>query len=591
MKNSKCVNWKVLSSIIVNGRYLLLPLALLLFTAYAFIQPGLKPRLQPVSFIIMILCILQLIFNKNKNSSFAFNAVYWILGYIVLGLISIVLPPTYLASESAWIDAAKTITIGLIIWSAFSTADQRTEKIFEWFVCVLCFLFAGAILLQNIDGGYFSPRKLTCLVWLTTPLHEWLQKYQEIWLLLLTWVGIAFLPFSGKGKQFIVWLMLLLCGLALFSGYSQGSRLAFILSVLFFAYGTITNKFPGKLLAVLVVGVVITIPVCWAIGSFFPKIAAEYTNILNIWHDHRLMPRSVIWSYALQVILVHPWTGFGFGAAHTITLPLYPGNHPHSITIMILLDFGLLGLAFFMGFLFNIMLRISRAQVSLSKTMAAASLMLSCLIYWQASFSFWNPECFLLLFISAGLMGLRLRNRTAEEPIPAYRIIKHFNGKRTILALLCIGIIACGINYMEATDVNGRLKYEKISLSKDLNKLIINGKALLISKKNGGILRIIAKDTNDFALRGWAGDISEGKKAQALILFYETNKISIIIPTSYSPGLASINTNLLFSGFSCIINKNEYNFRDIEKIRGVALFNNGEARFLKCVPFIWGNAL
>ena len=563
------MHWETFSLIIARVHYLLLPLALFLFTAYVFFQPGLWPRFHPVSLLIVSLCLLQHLLNRTKITSF--STVYWIIGYIVLGGISILLPPSYLSSQTIWIDAVISISIGLIVWSAFSTADQITEKIFEWLTCTLCFLLAGAIILQNVDGGRFSPRKLECLAWLIMPLDGWIKKYQEIWLLLLTWVGIAYLPFSNKWKGFITCLMLLACGLALFSGHSQGSQIAFIVSTVFFICGSITNKFPKIILTFLVIGIVISIPVCWGIGSLF--------SLLKILDK---TSRAVIWDYALQVILYHPWTGFGFGAAHTINLPLYPGQHPHSVSLMILLDLGLLGLVFYIGFLSNIILKISRAPVSLFKTTAAGSLLLVCVLYWQVSFSFWNFECLLLLFISCGLMGLRLRHKETEEPILAGNVLKYIYKKRTILVLLLIGTVTLGINYVREAHFINKIENAEISLSNDLSKIIIDGQAFLIGHQRVGMLRIIPGDSHELTCKGWAGDISEGKKAQSVIIFYEGKKIGIAIPSSYRPNLSQKfkNIDLIFSGFSCMLN-DEYNYlTDLKKIRGVCLFKNGEARFL-----------
>lgn len=576
------MHWKTFSLIIARGHYVLLPLALFLFTVYAFFQPGLWPRFHPVSLLIVSLCLLQHFLNRTKITFF--SPVYWIVGYIVLGGISILLPPSYLASQTIWIDALISISIGLIVWSAFSTANQTTEEIFEWLTCILCFLFAVAIILQNIDGGRFSPRNLGCLVWLTIPLDGWIQKYQEIWLLLLTWVGIAYLPLSNKWKGFIAGFMLLACGLALFSGYSQGSQIAFIVSTVFFICGSIANKFPKKILTFLVIGIVISIPVCWGIGSLFSQVADAYVGILNVWGNESLLPRSLIWDYVLQVILYHPWTGFGFGAAHTINLPVYPGKHPHSVSLMILLDLGLLGLFFYIGFLFNIILRISRAPVTLFKTTAAGSMLLACVIFWQISFSFWNLECLLLLCISSGLMGLRLRHQETEEPILAGNV-KYIYKKRTILVLLLLGTVVFGINYVREAHFINKMRNAEISLSNDLSKIIIDGQAFSISHQGGGILRIIPGDSHELTFRGWAGDILEGKKAQAVLIFYEWRKIGIAIPSRYRPGLAKKNTNLLFSGFSCMVDDKKCILTDLTKIRGVVLFKNGEARFLKYQPF------
>ena len=96
---------------------------------------------------------------------------------------------------------------------------------------------------------------------------------------------------------------------------------------------------------------------------------------------------------------------------------------------------------FLHGFLYNIILRISRAPVSLFKTMASGSLLLACVIFWQVSFSFWNTECLLLLFISSGLMGLRLRHKETGELLLAGTVKKHIYKNKTILILLLIGTV------------------------------------------------------------------------------------------------------------------------------------------------------
>ena len=90
--------------------------------------------------------------------------------------------------------------------------------------------------------------------------------------------------------------------------------------------------------------------------------------------------------------------------------------------------------------------------------------------------------------------------------------------------LLLIGTVAFGINYIREAHFINKIENAEISLSNDLSKIIIDGQAFLIGHQQGGILRIIPGDSHELTFRGWAGDISEGKKAQAVIIFYEWEK-------------------------------------------------------------------
>ena len=60
-------------------------------------------------------------------------------------------------------------------------------------------------------------------------------------------------------------------------------------------------------------------------------------------------------------------------------------------------------------------------------------------------------------------------------------------------------------------------------------------KLFRLDHQQGGILRIIPGDSHELTFRGWAGDISEGKKAQAVIIFYEGEKIGVAYSIYLSP--------------------------------------------------------
>jgi len=293
----------------------LLPSALVLFTLYAFFQPSFTRDLHPISIIIFIFCLLYLLLARPEIK--INPPMYWIFAYFILGSFSVFIPITNLASVDIWMKAALSVTAGLVIWAAYRETQYSARKILEKTIGFIYALLALLILLQNIPGGRFSPRKIELLHWMTLELNTWMQKYQEIWMLLFMWVTVA--CFSKFRKRFIIiFLTIVICGISLFSGYSQNTQIAFIASVLFYAFATMLKRFPKKLLAFCIIGVVIIIPLFTGTMNLSSVASDKCLPVLKSLNNKSLTPRLVIWDYATHIFSINPITGSGFGSAHNL---------------------------------------------------------------------------------------------------------------------------------------------------------------------------------------------------------------------------------------------------------------------------------
>lgn len=581
----------------------LLPSALVLFTAYVFFQPSLSPDVHPLSIIIFIFCLLYLLLSRpsiNVNSP-----LYWVFAYFILGGVSVFLPISHLTAKAIWINAVLSVTAGLVIWAAYREANNSVRSILEKMSGFLCLLLALLVLLQNLFAGCFSPRKFEFLRWMTLDLNGWMQKYQELWVLLFMWIAVALFSKFRKRAIYII-LSLLICCAAIFSGYSQNTQIAFIASVLFFAFGTMVKKFPKNLLAFCVIGVVILMPLFLGIMNFSSVAGDKCLPVLKSFNNNHLTPRLIIWDYAFHIISISPITGFGFGSAQnlpgekvasmafyqtgefiakfapSLNGSLYPGRHPHSAVFLVLIDLGLIGLILYLGFLVSIIAEIARSKVPYWCTNAAGSLLLACVIYWQISFSVWDFECLLLLFISSGLMSLILstkytNNLVGQERPPQRSIIT-----KILPIVLTTGIILNIVYYVKEKLAFSNIEKAQISLSNDLSAIIINGKKHHISSTPGGYFDVFMKDKPPILLRGWAGDYLEDNNILAVIILHNGEKIIIIQPCKTRFGVRKRyeKNELLFSGFSLPVNVFYAEITDYRKFMVIALFRNGEARLL-----------
>ena len=591
-------------------KVVLLPSALVLFTLYAFFQPSLSPDLHPLSIIIFVFCLLYLLVTRPAIK--ISRPLYWIFAYFILGGFSVFIPTTNLASKEMWMRAALSVTADLVIWLAYREAQYSARKVLKKIIGFTYVLLALLILLQNISGGHFSPRKLELLQWMTPVLNHWMQKYQELWLLLFMWIAVA--CFSKFRKRFVfIFLTILLCGVSLFSGYSPGSQIAFIASVLFYAFGIMVKKLPKNLLIFCVIGVVILVPLFSITMNLSSVTSDKCLPILKNFNNNHLTPRLVIWNYATHIVSINPITGFGFGSSFNLPgklkrsivfyqpeefigklassspILLYPGKHPHSTVFLVLIDLGLIGLLLYLGFLKSIIAEIAHSRVPYWSANAAGSLLLTCVIYWQLSFSFWDFECLLLLFMSAGLMSLMLNtshmgNYTAQIKAPVRSI------ERIIIPIiLATGIIFIVMNYPKEKKAFNKLEKANISLSDDSSKIIINGNKHPISYTPGGYYNLlILNNKPSIRLNGWAADPLEKNKVVAVIFIHKGNKISILKPrqASFAARKKYNKNKLLFTGFSLTVNIPYSEINNYQQFMAIALFQNGEARRLYKVQTI-----
>jgi len=582
----------------------LLPSALVLFTAYVFYQPSLSPDVHPLSIIIFIFCLLYLLLSRPSIK--VSSPLYWVFAYFILGGVSVFLPISHLTSKAIWINAVLSVTAGLVIWDAYREANNSVKSILEKMSGVLCLLLALLILLQNLFAGRFSPRKLEFLRWMTLDLNGWMQKYQELWLLLFVWIAVA--CFSKFKKRFIpIFITIVVSGAALFSGYSQNSKIAFIASVLFYLYGTMVKKLPKYLLTFCVIGVVILMPLFLGIVNLYSVAGDKCLPILKSFNNTHLTPRLIIWDYALHISSINPITGFGFGSAHnlpgenvasmvfyqtgefiakltpSLNGSLFPGRHPHSVVFLVLIDLGLIGLILYLGFLVSVIVEIAHSKVPYWCTNAAGSLLLACVIYWQLSFSVWDFECLLLLFMGSGLMSLILNTKCTDNLVEQKKAPQRSLIKKILPIVLATGIILNIVYYVKEKLVFNNTEKAQINLSNDLSAIIINGKDHLISSTPGGYFNVrMRQDKFPIRLRGWAGDYLGDNKVLAVIILHNGKKINIIVPreAQYFVRKRYEKNELLFSGFSLQVNVPYVEITDYRKFMVIALFRNGEARRL-----------
>jgi hypothetical protein len=397
------------------------------------------------------------------------------------------------------------------------------------------------------------------------------------------------------------------CGAALFSGYSQNSKIAFIASVLFYLYGTMIKKLPKYLLAFCVIGVVILMPLFLGIVNLYSVAGDKCLPILKSFNNTHLTPRLIIWDYAFHIISINPITGFGFGSAHnlpgekvasmafyqaeefiakfpsSLNGPLYPGRHPHSAVFLVLIDLGLIGLILYMGFLVSIIAEIARSKVPYWCANAAGSLLLACVIYWQISFSVWDFECILLLFMSAGLMSLMLNTNHTENYIAQGKSPVRSIERIIIPVILVTGIILIVMNYTKEKLSFNNIEKAQISLSNDLLAISINNKKYPISSTPGGYFNVLMRqDKFPIRLRGWAGDYLGDNSVLAVIILHNGKKINIIEPhqARFVVRKTYEKDKLLFSGFALPLDVPYTEITDYRKFMVIVLFRNGEARRL-----------
>jgi O-antigen ligase len=207
------------------------------------------------------------------------------------------------------------------------------------------------------------------------------------------------------------------------------SRMAFAIGIALFAFASITVAEKGKRLRYITVTVLFTVVTLAAMSrftSFTDRIENEEgtTSALNVGSvELDTSGRLVMWALVWESYLDSPWIGKGAGSsADLVQSRLTDIDHPHCDYLMLLHDYGLVGLMLFLLGLLNLFQglrkewRASKVDHRGSATLCLATIFL----FIAIMIAMFTDNCLSYIFLIAPLavmIGVSLRPRTSAMDI------------------------------------------------------------------------------------------------------------------------------------------------------------------------------
>jgi O-antigen ligase len=139
------------------------------------------------------------------------------------------------------------------------------------------------------------------------------------------------------------------------------SRMSFAIGIALFPFASVTVATKGKRLRIIAVAVLITAIVLTAVSqfsAFTERFEAEEGTRSAVdvgGHNLDTSGRLVMWALVWQSYLDSPWVGKGVGSAADLVENTLSGiSHPHCDYLMLLHDYGIVGLMLFLLGLINL---------------------------------------------------------------------------------------------------------------------------------------------------------------------------------------------------------------------------------------------
>lgn len=348
-----------------------------------------------------------------------------------------VLDPSSLVSWTTIQSMSLSALVGWIVFSAMWQGLARERGLPGLFVMVLCLFYALVMLVQNfgfnLKSFVASLHGLETLPW---QFGTWNQKYQESWLILLSWIVVSAIVRQGRKTWMLVVIVVLTSGLAISSGHAYSTKMCFLVGLAVFVGALYRPRTLRILVALAALALLLFMPLLagqlWGFLVEHPSIVDEKDGVGN-----HLARRLVVWEYSRELIGQRPWFGWGLGASGQLPgsggtaeevmtdgtelpavlakLRVFPGSHPHSLPLLIWLETGAIGAVLVTGLILKLFGSLGRVEDRVRHA-GLLALMASFFIIFAFNYSAWHPMFQILFVGTAGLVGSLHGTRSEREP-------------------------------------------------------------------------------------------------------------------------------------------------------------------------------
>ena len=369
------------------------------FTIYAFFLAQNSDLMGGCALLFMSLISL---FNPGSNQlGFKFAGSWHILG-LIFGY-AILSSGFYLwgwgnlewAFDSAW-----KFLLSLLIVSTFATQG----RIFAPVAFFSCIGLAVVMILQNTG---FDMKQMLSLLKIPVVDFSWNEKFHSFWLLFLFWLTVSQVWKRGEKAKAMICILFVYTTWAIITSYSESSKLAFSIAVVFFLLSVKHSKFACRVFFLSLILYLLLFPVFWQI---FPL--DSWT-----WIAERHWDRIALFEIASNAICEKWFLGYGFGSTLTLQITefipqtllfaesfgglaeenngMFRGFHPHNVVALIWLDFGLLGTLLFAWSTFKFYRFVLPVMNDSVNSACIMGLLSSAIVIFSFSFSIWNTDVIL----------------------------------------------------------------------------------------------------------------------------------------------------------------------------------------------------
>lgn len=230
-----------------------------------------------------------------------------------------------------------------------------------------------------------------------------LMTYAQI-LMLITCMGLSIAIFAPFRAQTILWISLVIIGLAILLTMNRQSWLGLFLAMTFLLF----NK----------KGIYALIPVFLAILVFIfaPQTLKDRIKTMTNLKDHAFNERVLMWKAGWDIVQDHPLTGCGFKCQFVIA-DRYPEHailkkytHMHNSPIQLAVDTGILGLTAWISIWIGFFLSLARQLKHIPKNsydyaiaLGAGAAVIAFLVAGMFENNFYDSEIIILMYFIMAL--------------------------------------------------------------------------------------------------------------------------------------------------------------------------------------------
>ena len=342
--------------------------------------------------------------KKNYLQWFViFVGLYFLLSYMSL-YVGKNPHEKYLYDTFGYIVLAGIIPIGF-----YKIKDFHKDLIRYSFVVVLLFMLVCMYLINTKNLVISNQTFFDIELWFS----NWTQKNYMFWYVLLLWGTISFFNPKKIKELLIIFVLIFLSWYVLKNGYSKSTMIALYSgSVLYIVLSLF--QFNKKVLFVFIN--------LFTLYIIFSPILFSLVDLTP--YHHRLILRDAIYHTSATLIKEHWLFGYGFGGTLDLHLSdfvdkinypshyidTFPGGHPHNLSLLFWLEFGIVGAIFLAYFIHKLLKVFIENSYKKPNHAGLFAMIVSMDIITSFSWSIWYPQVLLTYSFFIALLVLSFSN-------------------------------------------------------------------------------------------------------------------------------------------------------------------------------------